>query len=250
MYKAIAKLALKFTVLGVLTGGLLFHSGYSFSQNAKPPRIIVAEQPDSPLRVLSTYVDATDPLRPQYGYSVTNISAKPIRAYAIRKSISTGQGPSFIGTMMTHSPAVKLFLTPYETRQEEGGLGNTFQEPPTKIELAVDFVEFADGTRWGADEGRTAERIDGMRAGGKAAIKKFCEVLANEGVNGFEQALENQNLIEPGNRPEHGSWAEGFRMGVNTVRRRLREAKTKGGQGEINRELDKPFDSTEGRQDP
>jgi hypothetical protein len=250
MYRAIAKLTLKFIALGVLTGSLLFYSGYSSSQNAKPPRIVVAAQPDSPLRVLSTYVDATDPLRPQYGYSVTNISDKPIRAYTIQESISMGPGPSVIGTTMTHSPAVKLFLKPYETQHEEGGLGSVYQEPPVEIELAVDFVEFADGTRWGEDKGRTAERIDGMRAGGKAAIKKFRELLANEGVERFEQALENPNLIEPQKQPKPSYWADGFKTGVNIVKSRLRAAKTKGGQSEIKRELDKPFDSTEGRQEP
>lgn len=250
MYRAMAKLTLKFIALGVLTASLLFYSGYSFSQEAPPPRIVVTQQPGSPLRVLSTYVDATDPLRPRYGYSVTNISDKPIRAYAIQESVSTGPGPSVIGTTMTHSSAVKLFLKPYETSHEEGGLGSVYQGPPVGIELAVDLVEFADGTRWGEDKGRTAERIDGMRAGGKAAIKKFRELLANEGVDGFEQALENPNLIEPEKQPKPGYWADGFKTGVNIVKSRLREARKKGGKDEVKRELDKPFDSTEGRQEP
>jgi hypothetical protein len=249
MNKAIAKLFLKFLVLGVLAGSLWFYSGYAFSQSP-PLRVVVARQPDSPLRVLSTYVDTTDPLRPRYGYSVTNISDKPIRAYAIQESVSLGPGPSVITTSSSYFPAVKLYLKSYETNQVEGGLGGIYQTPPVEVELTVDFVEFSDGTRWGDDQGKSGERLDGTRAGGKAAIKKFYEILDREGVDGLAQAIENPNLIEPENHPRPDDWALGFQTGVNMVKNRLRAAKTKGGKDEVKRELDKPFDSTEGRQEP
>jgi len=118
------------------------------------------------------------------------------------------------------------------------------------VELVVDFVEFADGTRWGDNKGKFAERLDGMRAGGKAAIKKYREILAKDGANGFERAMENSNLIQPEEHSNPGDWADGFNTGVNIVKNRLKAAKTKGEQDEIKRELDKPFDSTEGRQEP
>jgi hypothetical protein len=115
--------------------------------------------------------------------------------------------------------------------------------------LAVDFVEFADGTRWGNDKGKFADWLDGMRAGGKAAIKRYQEILARSGINGIEQELASQTLIEP-QSPKSAEWGYGFSTGVNTVRRRLKEANTKGGQDGVERELEKPFDSTEGRQEP
>lgn len=248
MYRAIVKLSLIFLTLGVLTGSLWFYSGYAFSQT-KPLRVIVTRQPDSPLRVVSTYVDTTDPLRPRYGYSVTNTSDKPVRAYAIKQSVSLDPGSPIIHTAFTHAPAVKLFLKSYETWQEEGGLGGVYQTPPIEVELTVDFVEFVDGTRWGDDNAKSGEMLDGIRAGGKAAIKKFREILADSGGDRFEQALDDPDSVQPENSKK-GYWEIGFNMGVNTVKRRLKEAKTKGGRDEVKRELDKPFDSTEGRQEP
>jgi hypothetical protein len=251
MQKAIVKLSFKSLVLGIMVGSLwFFYNRHGFSQTALPPRIVVAEQPDSPLLILSTYVDSSDSLHLRYGYSVTNRTDKAIRAYTIQESVSLDTGASIISTSLTHAPAVKQFLKPHQSRQEEWGLGKTYPSPPIKVELAVDFVEFADGTKWGEDTHKSGDRLDGMRAGGKAALKQYRKVLVNEGINGLEQAPASLNLIQPENQLKSGDWVEGFNIGVNTVTRRLSAAKAKGGQDAVKRELDKPFDSTEGRQEP
>ncbi|HKC62927.1 MAG TPA: hypothetical protein VKB86_04785 [Pyrinomonadaceae bacterium] len=250
MRKPIVKLSLRFLALGILTGCLwFFYNDSGFSQSI-PLRVVVAQQPDSPILVFSTYVDQSDPLRPRYGYTVTNASDKPIRAYTIQESVSRGGGGPIVGISLTNLPAVKLFLKPNETKQEEGGVGRVYQSPPDKVELAVDFVEFADGTRWGNDTSKSGERLDGFRAGGKAAIKKYREILVTDGAKGLEQALEDTNLIQPEGQSKSSVWADGFNSGVSIVKSRLSAAKTKGGQDEIKRELEKPFDSTEGRQEP
>ena len=250
MNRVMIKLSFKFVALGILTGSLwLLYNSYGYSQTAPPPRIVVAKQPDSPLLILSTYVDSSNSLSPHYGYSVTNISDKPIRAYAIQERVSIDAGAPIISTTWTNSPAVKLFLKPHESRQEDGGQGRTYNSPPVKVELTVDFVEFADGTRWGDDAGKYGEMLDGERAGGKAAMKKYREILATKGIGELEQELANSTLIQP-ETPKSVDWNNGFSVGVNRVKRRLKEAQIKGGQNEIKRELDKPFDSTEGRQEP
>jgi hypothetical protein len=117
------------------------------------------------------------------------------------------------------------------------------------VELAVDFVEFADGTRWGDDTGKSGEMLDGLRAGGKAAIKRYREVLANEGADGVERALEVLNLTPPESQNKSVKWVDGFNSGISTVKSRLTAARAKAGKDGIKRELDKPFDSTEGRQE-
>lgn len=249
MHSPLVKLSFKFLALGVLTGCLLFYSGYGLPQ-AAPPRIVVADQPDSPLLITAPYVNSSDPLRPRYDYTVTNAGEKPIRAFTIQQSVSLGEGPPIMGTTLSHSAAVKSFLLPHDSRREEGGLGSLYPSPPTKVELSVDFVEFADGTRWGADASESGDRLDGIRAGGKAAVKKFREALAREGVEGLERALADADSIQPEGPPRGDMWGVGFRTGVNTVKSRLVTAKQKKGQDEVNRELAKPFDSTEGRQEP
>lgn len=251
MHKAIVKLSFKFLVLGILTGSFwFFYNRDGFSQTAPPPRIVVAEQPDVPLLLLSTFVDSSDPLRPRYGYSITNNSDKPIRAYTIQESVSLGPGTPIIGTELVHSPAVKLFLKPHESRQKEGGRGSIYQTPPVEVELSVDFVEFADGTRWGVDANKSGETLDGLRAGGKAAVKRYREILVKEGMNGLEQALGSQDLIQPDNHPKSAKWIDGFNLGVSIVKSRLSAAKKRDGRDEARRELEKSFDSTEGRQEP
>lgn len=250
MSKAMVKISSKCLVLGVLAGSLwFFYNDYGFSQTT-PLRIVVAQQPDSPLLVISTYVDSSDPLWPRYGYTVTNTSDKPIRAFTIQEGASTGGGGPIVGTRLSHLPAVKLFLKPHESRHEDGGLGSIYQTPPDKIELTVDFVEFADGTRWGDDTSKSSEILDGSRAGGRAAIKKYREILASGGTDALERTLAAQDSVQPEGQPKSARWADGFDTSVSTVKSRLSEAKKKGGRDGIKRELEKLFDSTEGRQEP
>jgi hypothetical protein len=251
MRPTMVKLSLKFLALGILTGSFWFlYNDYGFSQSEPPLRVVVVQQSGSPILIISMYVDSSDPLRPRYGYSATNISDKPIRAFTIQESVSTGGGAPIIDTSLNHSPAVKLFLKPNESRRQEGGLGRSYQSPPDKVELAIDFVEFADGSRWGADKSESGEMLDGFRAGGKAAIKKYREILNNQGANGLEQALEKTDSMQPDNQSKSVKWLDGFNSGVGTVKSRLAATKTKGGQEAVKRELEKPFDSTEGRQEP
>jgi hypothetical protein len=250
MRKVILRLSFKFLLLGILTGSLwFFYNDDGFSQTA-PLRVVVAQQPDSPILVVSTYVDSSDPLRPSYGYTVTNTSDKPIRAYTIRESAGSSAGGAVVGTTLTHFPGVRLFLKPHESRQDEGGAGRVYESPRDKVELAVDFVEFADGTRWGDDKGKSGEMLDGYRAGGKAATKRYREILASGGADALEHALASQDSIQPDDKTKSSVWMDGFSSGVSRVKSRLSTAKAKGGQEEVERELDKPFDSTEGRQEP
>ena len=251
MRKAMVKLSLKCLVLGILTGSLwFFYNQRGLSQTAPPLRVVVAQQPDSPILVIATYVDSSDPLRPSYGYTVTNTSDKPIRAFTIRETDGRSGGGSVVSTSLTHFPGVRLFLKPHESRQEEGGVGRVYESPPDKIELAVDFVEFADGTRWGDDKSKSREMLDGYRAGGKAAVKRYREILASGGGDALEQALASQDSVQPDDKTRSSVWMDGFSSGVSRVKSRLSTAKAKGGQEEVRRELDKPFDSTEGRQEP
>lgn len=250
MRKSMMKLSFKFSIVGILAGSLwFFYNNQGFSQTAQPPRVVIAEQPGSPLLIISTFVDASAPLKPQYGYSITNVSDRAIRAYAIQEKVSLDAGAPIISTTWTNSPAIRLFFMPHESRQNDGGRGRTYEVPPIKVEIVVDFVEFADGTRWGDDAGKYSEMLDGERAGGKAAMKKYREILVGKGFRELEQELANPNSIQPTD-PKSVDWSNGFTMGVNKVKRRLKEAQIKSGENEARRELNKPYDSSDGRQEP
>lgn len=232
----------------LLIASFLHFNSHGFSQTTLQPRFVIAQQPDSPLLLLAMYVDTSDPLRPRFTYSLTNLTDKPIRAYAIRSVISLEEESSAI-TDLAQALALKSLLKPHESRQGEEGSG-MYQTPPDKIEFAVDFVEFADGTLWGDDKGKSGERLDGFHVGGKAALKKCREILASEGVDGLDRTLESQNLLEPESISKSVVWSEGFKWGVSSVRNRLKRSRAKGGLDEVKRELDRPFDSTDGREEP
>ena len=239
----------KFVTLGILVGSLWFFSREGFSQ-AAPLQVVAAQQTGSPLLVQVTYVDSSNPLQPRYQYSVTNVGDKPVRAYTIKESTNLDAGAPVVRTSLSNLPAVTQLLKPYGVRREEGGLGRTYQVPPIKIEMSVDFVELADGTRWGDDTAKSGERLDGIRAGGKAAIKMYREVLVAQGDGGLDRALSSDDFVPHEAQTKSDAWAKGFEMGVDFVRGRLKRAKQKNGRDGVRREIDKPFDSTEGRQDP
>ncbi len=244
------KLTVKFFALGILIGSLLFFYHRPSSSQTAALRVVAADQPDAPLRILPTFVDPENPLRPRYGYSITNTTDKAIVAYAIQESVSLGPGSPIVTTTLSHLPAKKLLLGPHDSRQEESGSGKTYDRAPTEVRLSVDFVEFADATRWGEDQIRSGERLDGERAGGRAALKKYREVLAADGVNVLIEALENPNLIQLGDPTKSSNWLDGFKTGTSIVKGRLAAARMKGGHDAVRRELEKPFDSTEGRLEP
>lgn len=242
------KLSSRFLMLGILIGSLWFYTGHGFSQ-ADQLRVVAAKQPGSPLLIQITNVDSSNPLQPRYQYSVTNVGDKPVRAYTIKESTSLDAGAPVVRTYFTNFPSTRQFLTPYGVGYEEGGLGSSYQVPPIKVELSVDFVELADGTRWGDDTANSGDSLDGMRAGGKAAIKMYREVLAGQGEAGLDRALSDENSVPHEAKPKSDAWARGFDMGVGFVRGRIKRAKEEGGKEGVRRELDKPYDSSEGRQD-
>jgi hypothetical protein len=249
MNSSMVKLSARFILLGVLMGSLWYYTGYGFSQ-ADRLRVVAEKQPGSPLLIQITNVDSSNPLQPRYQYSVTNVGDKPVRAYAIKESTSLDAGGPIVHTDLTNLPAATQFLTPYGVKHEEGGLSSTYQVPPIKVELSVDFVELADGMRWGDDTAHSGDTLDGMRAGGKAAIKRYREVLASQGDAGLDRALSSDSPVLYEGKPKSDEWARGFDTGVGFVRGRIKRAKEKGGKDEVRRELDKPYDSSEGRQGP
>jgi hypothetical protein len=250
MSKTTINLVLKSLALGVIFGSVLFYFYAQGSSQTPPLRITVAEQQDSPLLILSTFADETNPLSPRYGYSITNTTEKKITAYAIQETVSLGSGTSILTTEFTHFPAVKLLLGPHESKQEEGGEGRTYKQAPVEVNLIVDFVEFADGTRWGEDKGKSGDMLDGKRAGGRAALKKYREIFASAGLKGLEQDLAKTDLVQSGGSLKSAAWMDGFKQGVNIIKYRLAAAKSKGGNDAARRELDNAFDSTDGRREP
>lgn len=133
-----------------------------------PPKIEVRNQRDSPIVLSNLYVDASEPTKPKYGFTMTNVSDKPIRAYAIRDEVSFGDAQAVAnGMKLSHLPSLSLLFLPNQSRQVEAGGDATYEQAVNTITLSVDFVEFTDGTHWGEDKHKSADLLAGTRAGGE-----------------------------------------------------------------------------------
>ena len=249
MFTTVLRVLLKPLVVGVVSGAALFFVYARTSQSASP-RIVIAKQANCPLQLLSTGVDSSNPLAPHYWYSVTNTSDKPISAYAIQQQVSLAPGAATIGTSFVHFPAETLLFRPADSRADDGGIGSAYPKAPVEITLIVDFVEFADGSTWGEDSSRSGDRLDGKRAGGRAAIKKYREILNQRGLPALELALTNSAPVTPEGDNLSAEWYDGFATGVSVVKHRLTTAKQKRGPEGLKSELEKPFDSKDGRREP
>jgi len=112
-----------------------------------------------------------------------------------------------------------------------------------RVEVAVDFVEFADRTTWGPDRYRNAQILAGMRAGAREAQAYLKHVFQFAGDYGLASAVAAEHLpLEPPkeSRPE---WIRGFRLGTDTIRTRVKQAMESKGTEAAGKILNQPLDS-------
>lgn len=235
--------------LGAITAGtriLLIRAA------TEPPRITVKKQTNVPLLISTAVVTSNNPLKPIYNYSITNLSSKSIRAYTIKSEILYGEkNAQEIGSTLTHLPTLSKIFQSNQSRQGTGGEGTTYSEPVNEIILSVDFVEFTDGSTWGEDYYKSAERLAGQRAGGKAAISNFRQKLGTAEFRFTSNEIESDSieLASAVDKSKSSTWKEGYESGIGVVRNRLNKALSDGGIEEVKKELEKPFDASEGRPD-
>jgi hypothetical protein len=68
------------------------------------------------------------------------------------------------------------------TSKAEVIIAEDYIEPDASCTLAIDFVEFVDGSAWGKDKFKSAERLAGRRAGFAVEKNRFLKVLKGQGV--------------------------------------------------------------------
>jgi hypothetical protein len=242
------RLFLRLLALGVLTLCLavLTRSGsnaplasteepLSSSDQTPAPAIAVRSQPETPLFISSVNVVSSGPGSVEFTYSVTNASAKPVRAYAIKLEDEEG------GVQVSSVTLYSLELTRSAMQPNESEVipdGCDFRSGKVRrVVLSVDYVEFEDGTKWGADSTKSSERLAGQRAAAHAVSKRLLQILSSGNPADVVSAIEAGvvNVEPPPGRSEE--WTEGFRVGRNSVTGQLKRAQTKGGLGQIEIEL-------------
>lgn len=202
------------------------------------PTITAEIQANAPLTITS--VTSSGQMAPgsqfvEFGFFVINVSAKAIRAYAIKHENSI-DGKNAGGGVTLYNPQLANSLLQPNQSVFIGDTSNISPEKRTIISLSVDFVEFSDGTKWGADSVRSSEKVAGQRAAATLVSQRLLRLLsqsAEDVVSEIESGMPGMET--PNDKSEE--WKEGFRIGRLAVVNRLKRAKEQRGLAELRREV-------------
>ncbi len=199
-----------------------------------PNRVSVRAQADAPLRISSVADNSDDADAPLVEFVVENVGSKPIHAFWISYDTVAGAFNVTLG-LGTNANKPELILPPGRRRA-----GAILNRDKAKIVLSVGFVEFADGSTWGADTANYGESLAGERAGARAEARRLVNLLKTGGLRAVKDAAAekvNYPDLTPGTRREVS-----FLIGVRATRVRVLQASEKGGLPAVESALRQPYD--------
>lgn len=237
------------------------------SATPTPQQLRILSQEDAPLRIVSaniTWATPSDAVAVQVYPVVENVSQKSIATYSTRWETNP-----LMGAKRCLGPPVlpAKGLLPGEKAGTSTWQGDAHFDPAPAI--WVDFVQFLDGTRWGADECQTGERIDGSVAGARAQRDQLLAMFREKGADALmtfirdnfqkpvkawegpprrpERIPESERRLLPISPPPGHSrnWEEAFTAGASGVIQRIIEAERKYGPDEVEHELSRPIGPSE-----
>ena len=197
-------------------------------------RVSVRAQAGAPLRISSVVDNSDDAETPLVEFVVENVGAQPIHAFWISYD-TVAHGFNVTLGMGINPPGPELILPPGKRRAL--AISNGDRE---KVVLSVDFVEFADGSTWGADTARYAESLAGERAGARAEAERLVKLLKTGGLQAVKEAAA-EKVDYPDLTPETRREVS-FLMGVRATRGRVLQASEKGGLPAVESALRQPYD--------
>jgi hypothetical protein len=205
---------------------------------------VVLNPPGCPLLISKTDTDQLTAYDLTFFVVVVNTGLHPITFYTIKYweySRESRMGSGSVSTAMGVIGSTTPNLGPGET--SEAGLGGTSSpQPMDRVEVAVDFVEFADGTRWGPDYSRSAQTLAAMRAGAREAQAYLKGVFQFGGDSGLASAMAAKHLPLEAPKNSKFEWERGFTQGRDAIQRRVRQAMDAGGGDAVARILEQPLD--------
>jgi len=197
-------------------------------------RVSVRPQPDAPLRISAVTDNSDDREAPLVGFLVENVAGKPIQAYWISYDTRTHGVDVTLG--VGRNAGTKDQVLPPGKRREEGVLNRDRE----RIVLSVDFVEFSDGTTWGADTSKYAEGLAGQRAGARAESERLLKLLETGGLPAVVEAAGKG--VGPAGRAAESRDEHSFLSGVRAVRLRVLQAYQSGVLAAVEPALRQPYD--------
>lgn len=215
----------------------LFASSQASRSGAQLPTITQADQGDMPLRIVNTFVEMPNPERIVVRVMVQNQSPKEIRALAIVADARI----EFLNLTGKASILLPTQIKTFDMIYTEDGR-------PKRINLSVDFVEFGDGTTWGADTGNSSDRLAGQREGAKTERQRLRSIFKSKERSALTNLLEGDVSDKPeasGTTKHSEEWTQGYRSGVGSIRYRVRQALLTNNPKQVELEINKPYDTSE-----
>jgi hypothetical protein len=233
------RLLLRFVALGILTFCFAILSRSSVNTpltrrmapspspvQKQAPAVRKEVQPEAPLVISALRTVSWDGRYLEVAMDLVNVSDRAIRAYAIKQASEgkTSSGKvSFISLEASNKDALRpnqstTFFDVYQPSSSENQQGVFF----------VDYVEFSDGTKWGPDSAKSAERSEGQRAAADMLGKRLLKILNNGSPSDVFGAIVNgeANIEPPAGRS--AEWKEGFRFGCKSIELYIKRAQATG----------------------
>jgi hypothetical protein len=137
----------------------------------------------------------------------------------------------------------RAILQPGQSASTEVGGLNFKSGNVDRVSLSIDFIEFENGSSWGPDTFKSAERLEGQREGARAASQYLLSLLKARGQLAVIEAskAESINISPPPNKTS--GWLTGFHAGIDMVKARLTQSQ-KDGTSKIESILQKPLDAS------
>jgi hypothetical protein len=165
-------------------------------------------------------------------YSLQNVSSKAIRAYAISVIEGDFGKPEDAFPDLAIPTGCRQFLSPTQSRIATFHNISTIA-PQGSVKMAVDFVEFTDGSTWGKGASYYAPLLTAFRNGVMAAYEYLQTVERNNGVDAVIKTLDElPSLTAPKEADKFY-----FRTGAKAVGRRIKARYEKEGLKAITDEL-------------
>jgi hypothetical protein len=148
--------------------------------------VLVNTKGDAPVELQIAHPESAgvDQYLPEVEVVIINTSDKVVSAYAIRHDVGLNGQLRAGGVELTRAAAARSLLRPGNSQTASIG-GTRYSLPIERLVVSIDFLEFTDGTTWGADTYSSREVLAGMRAGEEAAARYLLWLLRARGPNAF-----------------------------------------------------------------
>ncbi len=184
-------------------------------------------------------------------FTLQNVGDKTIRAYTLREF--SGEFDTDLGSVVFSYKlsAAGIFKPNKFSNEQIGESSSTLVEPGStqvreNFKLAVDFIEFTDGSTWGKDLSNSAQQIAGIKTG----IKKILESLKEPNrQGGIKAVIKTLNEMKEPSPPDEQSekWKRGFGIGAKTMKSIIKRAYEAGGNKNAEIEFQKYSDAYSGK---